>query len=223
MIAALSKAFLQLYDPVFRRVVGRAFLWSTVLFLAMVALAWWVIVSIRYFDLTWLNTIADMVGWLASLIIAMLLFPSVALMAVSLLLEDIARAVEARHYPGLPPPRAQGIGEQVNAALRLALMSLVLNLLALPLYFVPVVNAFVFYGLNGYLLGREYFELVAARRLDIADVHRLWRRYRGRLCLAGAVITFLLSIPFVGWALPTVATAFMLHLFESLRRRGFAS
>ena len=219
MIAALTKAFFQLYDPVFRRVVGRAFLWSTVLFLAMVALAWWVIVSIRYFDRTWLNAVADMVGWLASLIIAMLLFPSVALMAVSLLLEDIARAVEARHYPGLPPPRAQGIGEQVNAALRLALMSLALNLLALPLYFVPVVNVFVFYGLNGYLLGREYFELVAARRFEVADVHRLWRRYRGRLCLAGAVITFLLSIPFVGWALPTVATAFMLHLFESLRRR----
>jgi uncharacterized protein involved in cysteine biosynthesis len=146
----------------------------------------------------------------------------VALMAVSLLLEDIARAVESRHYPGLPPPRPQGIGEQVNAALRLAAMSLLLNLLALPLYLIPAVNVFVFYGLNGYLLGREYFELVAARRLDIADVHRLWRRYRGRLCLAGAVIAVLLSIPFVGWALPTVATAFMLHLFESLRRHEAA-
>ena len=67
------------------------------------------------------SAVADMVGWLASLIIAMLLFPSVALMAVSLLLEDIARAVETRHYPGLPPPRAPGIGEQCNAALRLAL------------------------------------------------------------------------------------------------------
>jgi uncharacterized protein involved in cysteine biosynthesis len=222
MIAALVRAFLQLYDPVFRRVVGRAFLWSMALFAAMVGLSWWLIASIRYFELDWLDTLVDALGWAASLIVAIFLFPSVALMAVSLLLEDIARAVESRHYPGLPPPRPQGIGEQVNAALRLAAMSLLLNLLALPLYLIPAVNVFVFYGLNGYLLGREYFELVAARRLDIADVHRLWRRYRGRLCLAGAVIAVLLSIPFVGWALPTVATAFMLHLFESLRRHEAA-
>jgi hypothetical protein len=39
MIAALVRAFLQLYDPVFRRVVGRAFLWSMALFAAMVGLS----------------------------------------------------------------------------------------------------------------------------------------------------------------------------------------
>jgi len=222
MFAALAKAFAQLHDPVFRRVVARAFAWSSAAFLAMVALAWWLIASIRFFDIGWLNAIVDVLGWAASLVVAALLFPSVALMVVSLLLEDIARAVEAKHYPGLPPPRAQGVGEQVAAALRLAVVALAFNLLALPLYFVPVVNVFVFYGLNGYLLGREYFELVGARRLDTAGVRSLWRRYRGRLCLAGAVITFLLSIPFVGWAMPTVATAFVLHLFESLRRQEAA-
>ena len=36
----------------------------------------------------------------------------------------------------------------------------------LPLYLVPVLNVIVFYGINAYLLGREYFEMVALRRLD---------------------------------------------------------
>lgn len=218
MLAALAKSFVQLNDPVFLRVMARGFLWSTAAFLVLVALSWWIIASIHYFGIGWLDTVIDVLGGAAALVIAGLLFPSIALMVVSLLLEDIAGAVEAKHYPGLPPPRPQGIGEQVASAIQLAVVALALNLLVLPLYFVPMVNVFVFYGLNGYLLGREYFELVGARRLEIAGIRSLWRRYRGRLCLAGAVITFLLSIPFIGWAMPTVATAFMLHRFEALRR-----
>ncbi len=80
-------------------------------------------------------------------------------------------------------------------------------------------NLFVFYLLNGYLLGREYFELVAARRFDAAGVRRLRRKYRGRVMLAGVVIAFLLTVPIVNLVTPIVATGFMLHVFERLRRR----
>jgi uncharacterized protein involved in cysteine biosynthesis len=38
--------------------------------------------------------------------------------------------------------------------------------------------------------------------------------------LAGAVITFLLTIPLVNLVTPIIATAFMLHVFEDLRRRS---
>jgi CysZ protein len=95
----------------------------------------------------------------------------------------------------------------------------VLNILALPLYFVPIINVFVFYLLNGYLLGREYFELVAARRFDAAGTRRLRRKFRGRVMLAGVVIAFLLTVPIVNLVTPVVATGFMLHVFERLRRR----
>src|SRR3546814_18922147 len=75
-----------------------------------------------------------------------------------------------------------------------------------------------FYLLNGYLLGREYFEMVAVRRLDLAGAKRLRRDFRGRVVLAGAVIAFLLTIPLVNLVTPMIATAFMLHVFEGLRR-----
>ena len=35
---------------------------------------------------------------------------------------------------------------------------------------------------------------------------------------AGAVITFLFTIPVVNWFMPAFATAFMVHVFESTRR-----
>lgn len=223
MIVAFARAFGQMDDPAFRRVVGRAFMISALVFCTLLAVAWWLIAATRLFDFFWLEAAVDALGWVAALIVTWLLFPAIAVSVVSFMLEDVARAVEARHYPALPPVRAQPVAEAIWGALRLAAVALVLNVLALPLYIVPVLNVFVFYGLNGYLLGREYFELVGVRRLDAGTVRRLWRHHRGRLCLAGVAMTFLLSLPVIGWAMPTVAAAFALHLFEPLRRREAVS
>ncbi len=166
-------------------------------------------------------------GIFAVLIASFFLFPAVMVMALSFLLEDVAAAVERRHYPGLPPARLQPWREAVVGALAFAGVTVALNLLFLPVYLLllvaPPLNLFVFYLLNGYLLGREYFELVALRRLDAAAVKRMRRGHRGRVLLAGAVIAFLLTLPLVNLLMPIVATGFMLHVFERLRRSDTAT
>ena len=81
-----------------------------------------------------------------------------------------------------------------------------------------MLNVFVFAAVNGYLLGREYFELMASRRLDPAKADAMRRRYGGQVWLAGIVITGLLSIPVLNWFLPVIGAASMLHLFEKLRQ-----
>jgi CysZ protein len=143
---------------------------------------------------------------------------------MAMLLDDIAAAVERRYYPELPPGREQPLVEAILGNLIFIAVTLILNLLVLPLYFVlifiPPLNLLLFYLLNGYLLGREYFEMVAARRLDLAATKRLRRDFRGRVILAGAVIAFLLTIPIVNLVTPIIATAFMLHTFEDLRRQA---
>ena len=231
MFSALAKAFGQLPDPAFRRVLLRSVLAALVVFTAVWIAAW--------FGLSWAGEALsgwaalepggfwdEVVGWVvgaagvvAVLVASFVLFPAVMLIALSLLLDDIAEAVERRHYPELPPARGQPLGEVITGALLFLAKSLVLNILALPLYLVPLVNLFVFYLLNGYLLGREYFELVAMRRFDAAGARRLRRKYRGRVMLAGVVIAFLLTVPIVNLVTPVVATGFMLHVLERLRRR----
>ena len=235
MFSALAKAFGQLSDPAFRRVLVRSVLAALVVFIAVWIAAW--------FGLSWLGEALSgwaelepggfwdkVVGWVvgaagvvAVLVASFFLFPPIMSIALSFMLESIATAVERRHYPELPPARAQAIGEAVKVALAFAAAILLLNLLALPLYlllmFVPPLNVFVFYLLNGYLLGREYFELVAARRFDAEGVRRLRRRYRGQVMLAGVVIAFLLTVPIVNLVTPVVATGFMLHVLERVRRR----
>lgn len=219
MIAALFKALNQMPDPAFRKVIGQTFLFSVLLFAALLVGTWWLLAETQLFPWAWLETIVDALGWFAGLVAAFFLFPGAALIIISFMLEPVARAVEAKHYPDLSPPRPQPVSEAVWIGVRFAAISVLLNLLVLPLYFVPVLNVFVFATLNGYLLGREYFELIAPRRLEPAAIRPMWKRYRGRLWIAGVVITMLLSIPFVNWIMPVAAAAFLLHIFEKLRRQ----
>jgi CysZ protein len=98
-------------------------------------------------------------------------------------------------------------------------LTILVNLFALPVYLLmPGINFFVFLGLNGYLFGREYFEVVALRRLDRTATGAARQRFAGRVYLGGVVIAGLFIVPLVNLVAPVIATAFMVHLFEDLRR-----
>jgi uncharacterized protein involved in cysteine biosynthesis len=143
----------------------------------------------------------------------------IAAAILSFFLDGAIDAVEARHYPGLPPPRRPGIAEQSWMALRLLLQGIVLNLLALPLYLIPAINLMVFYGLNGYILGREYFEMVATRRLEPAERRRFRRDCRFAWFAMGAVIAILATLPGLNLVAPLVAVGAMTHGFMAWRAR----
>jgi CysZ protein len=99
-------------------------------------------------------------------------------------------------------------------------LTILLNLLALPVYVLaPGINVFLFLGLNGYLFGREYFEVVALRRLDVMTVRAVRQRFGGRVFAGGVVIAGLFALPLVNLVAPVIATAFMVHIFQELRRR----
>ena len=236
MVSALAKAFGQLTDPASRGVLWRAVGASALLFVLLwvgfgFALGWLSGLLVTWLggfeflsgSLDILQTVFEGVSFAGVIFVSFLLFPAAVALVLSFLLEDIAESVERRHYPGLPPARNQPIGESIVGALSFFATATILNLILLPLYlillFLPPFNLFVFYGLNGYLLGREYFEVVALRRLDRQSAQGLRRRYRGKVFLAGVIIAFLLTIPFVNLLTPLVATGFLLHIFEGLRTR----
>lgn len=237
MFAALSKAIQQCSDPTFRRVLLRSLGFSVVVFVLLwivagLLLSWgggwlldWIAAEGVWQDI--LEVVFGAAGVGGVLFASFILFPAVMVMVLSFLLEDIAGAVEARHYPGLPPARPQPIGEMLRSGLAFAAVTVAINLVALPFYllllFLPPFNLILYYGVNGYLFGREYFEIVAFRRLTPVETKRLRRRYGARLFLAGILITVMMTIPLVNLFAPIVAAAFMVHIFEDLRRRAGAS
>lgn len=222
MISALAKAFAQLPHPAFRRVLVIGIAAALVTFIALNAALWWLLIELQLFQTGWIDAMIDVLGGVAVFVLSLIFFPAIVTIVVGVLLDDIVRAVEARHYPTLPPARERPWIEDLATTLRFAAVTLLLNLLAIPVYLVLLFTGFgilVFYVLNGYLLGREYFELVALRRLDRGQATALRRANRLRLWLAGAGITFLLSLPVINLVAPMLATAFMVHLFEALRQR----
>ena len=222
MFAALAKAFAQLDDTRLQRIL----LWSVGLalgvLLALGLLSWFVVVHLHLFSWAWLESLFEWGSGLVIAILLILLFPAAISATIGLFLEAVAETVEGRHYPGLAQPRAQAIHEALLSGLKFALVAILLNLAALPVYvvgiFLPPLNLFVFYGLNGYLLGREYYETVALRRLDAKQANEVRRRNRWRVFLAGVAITVLLTVPLLNLIAPVIATAFMVHIFESIRR-----
>lgn len=222
MIAALLRAIAQLDDPRFRGVawltLGLSIATSLVLFGVCSA----ALLAIPKFETHWIELIADAAIALGAPVLAWLLFPTVVSVVVTLWFERAARAVEARHYPERAVPRKQSLAEQIVPPLRLAVLGILLNLVALTIFWIVPVYIFVFYGLNGYLVGREYFELVALRRLPWREVRELRRQHRLSVLIAGVAIAGMLSIPLVNWLTPVIAVAFMVHVFERLHRKAGA-
>ena len=219
MFGDLAKAVRQLDDPRLRRL-----LWiSAGLTLGAALLLWagigWLLAETALFAMIWLEWVTDLLGGAVVVLLTIMLLPAGASAFLGVFLEDAAAAVEARHYPDLPAAPEQPVWQGIVTGLRFLGVTVAANVLLLPFLLLGPVFPFVFYLVNGYLLSREYYELVAFRRLDDSTARHLRRAHQGSLLISGVVIVFLLTVPVINLIIPLVATAFMVHRFERLRRR----
>lgn len=128
--------------------------------------------------------------------------------------ERVAEAVETAHYPGRPgrsPDFWDGLLESLAvmaAILAVALLSLMLGPLLGP--FSPL----LFYGANGWLLGREFFQMAARRHLDEGTATALRKANAAAVTMTGAAIAVLLTVPLLNIAVPVLAAAAFTHLFH---------
>lgn len=224
MLAAFFRSVGLLFDGRILGILGACTLLSLGCFVA----AW--------FGMSWLlttvvpdewkvDTVLEVLGGLAALIAAWFLFPMVTTALVCLFLERIARIVEARDYRDLPPapglPLMQAIGSSIRflaVVVAINVLLLLLLVLSFVLPILPLVVPIAFLVLNGMLLGREYFELVALRRVNVTAARTMRRRNSNEILFAGAGFAALALVPFVNLVLPVLATGTMVHRFEAWRR-----
>ena len=217
------KAFGQIDDRAFRGVLLRA-LGLTVLLLAgfvymASALMGWILPD--QITLWWIGTVhvpgalGSGLGLTAGLILSVFLMIPVASVFVGAFLDQIAGAVEAKHYADLPPVKGGSLWDMILDSLRFLGFLVVVNLLALILYlvFAPVAPL-IFWGVNGLLLGREYFQLVALRRLDLKQANALRRKNFLPIWLAGTLMAIPLTIPVVSLIVPILGVATFTHQFH---------
>lgn len=144
-----------------------------------------------------------------------LLAPVTAMFA-GLFLDDAAEYIEQRHYSHEPAGKAADLLESIWLTVRFTLFVLFANLIALLLVLIPGVNVAVFFLLNGYLLGREYFMFAAMRFRPEAEASRMRSAFGLQIFLAGLIIAGFMAIPLLNLATPVFAAAMMVHLHKFL-------
>ncbi len=217
MFDALSKAINQLFDPRILRVVGISLLLSIVSFVLVLVAVYWALDTFELSSIGWLEATVDWLGIFAAVVIALFLFPPVAVVFLGLFLESIARAVEARHYPELDKAPGVSFTQGLVATLRFFALIVVVNIALLFLLLFPPAYPIGYLVANGFLIAREYWDLVALRRMQPREAKALFSRHTAELVMLGMGTAFLLTIPFANFIAPVIATAVMVHRFEAWR------
>ncbi len=224
LLRAAFAAWRQVLSPPFRKI-----LWKSIgLTLALMALVWFGLTRLFAFylkdnplsaDYPILDGFAFFLAG-AGLFIALAYFlPAVSALVAGYFVDDAAEIVERTAFPGDPPGQPQPLGRSLLYGLRFAGLSIVVNLVALTLFFVPVVNLIAFFSANAYLLGREYFELAAGRFRPMPEAARMRAAFRPTVLLAGAMLAGLVLVPVLNLLTPLFGVALMVHLHKGLSGR----
>jgi CysZ protein len=218
ILGAYARGIGDLAEPTMRRVVVRTLALTLGAYVVAIALALQLPRLIPDTGYEWADMAVAVLSGIGAIFLLAVLFPVVVSAVVGLFLDDVAEAVERRHYPADPPGTALGVVPAILMGLRFAGLVLLVNLIALPFYllllFLPPFGLVLFYLVNGYLIGREYFDLVATRHLPAAQAAALRRAYGLRIVLAGAAGAFLFTLPLAALLAPLVTTAAFVHLFK---------
>jgi uncharacterized protein involved in cysteine biosynthesis len=226
ILSNFLKSVAQFDDPKFRRVLWRGMGLTIVLLIAacllvnfglnqLLSSAW---AANLIGDQSWLGALINIGGVLFTIALSIWLMVPVTSAIIALFLDEVAQAVEARHYPHLPKQTATKLQDQILVGIRFLGILLLANIGALILsMIVPLLAPFVFWATNGYLMGREYFQMAAMRRLPRAQAQELYQRHQGSIWTAGILMAIPMSIPLVGLFIPILGAATFTHQFERLR------
>lgn len=228
IVTAFLRALAQLGDGRFRAVLWRGLGLTLALFVGAFFLLRWGLELLTspegwlgfMADWSWLQWLVSGSSFLVMAVLSVFLMVPVASAFTSLFLDDVADAVEARHYPSLPPAAPPGWTEALRDTLAFLGILVAANLAAFAAYVAfPPAAPFIFFALNGFLLGREYFQLAAMRRVGRAGARDLRRANRLTIWVAGMLMAVPLVVPILGLIVPILGAATFTHIFHALDAR----
>lgn len=221
--AAASRLFSPEFRSVFLKTLGLTLL-------ALVALWFGIESLLEWLAWPWLHSLLpglpSWAGWLGAIVagiilamgMALLVAPVTAIIA-GLFLDDVAEVVERTDYPDDPPGCPVPALHSLVLAMKFFGVVVLGNIVALLLLLVPGVNIAAFFIVNGYLLGREFFEFAAMRFRPEAEAKALRRKHAGTVFLAGLVIAAVLAVPVLNLLTPLFAATMMVHLHKAVSVR----
>jgi CysZ protein len=216
MLAAALRAFRDTFSPGMRTVLWKALGLTVVLFIVVMVAVQIALSMLVGFPWPWLDTVVAVAAGLGLFAGMFFLMAPVMALFAGLYLDDIADLVERRDYPqhspGTPLPTTQAI----LTGVRFGLLVLVVTLALLPTLLLGI-GAVAMVLANAYLLGREYFEMVATRHMPADEARKLRKENAPRVLAAGFIPAFLVAVPFVNIITPIFSTIYFVHIFKQIR------
>jgi CysZ protein len=215
MFASASKAAAIVFEPAFFGIVLKALALTLLLFFVLVAGVLFGLHEVPALHIPLFGGLAALAASVLLTLLVMFLGAPVAALFASLFLGEIASAVEAKHYPNDPPGTEARFWQGLFMGLRLFGWLVLSTLLLLPLdVLLPGFGNLISLVVQGWLLGRTYFELAALRHLDRRGVDQMRRRRSTSIVAGGTLIAIAASIPLVNLLAPLFGTALMVHEFK---------
>ncbi|HTQ13215.1 MAG TPA: EI24 domain-containing protein [Rhizomicrobium sp.] len=223
MFASLGRALATVFNPDFFGVIAKALILTLALFVAAFLALQWALHYLPTLHRPWLNGIVDVLASLGLLALFFIAGAPVAALFGSFFLDGIARSIEARFYPDDAPSEGAPVMASLVTALRFTGLVIAVTLALVPFDIaLPGIGSATSLAADGWLLGRQYFELAALRHLSGSATDAMRRRHRFAILAGGILVSLLTYIPFADLIAPLFGVALMTHMFKYYQHRELA-
>jgi CysZ protein len=220
MFASARRALGMIFEPAFLGVVLKSFLLTLLLFGLMFAGVLYGLQHLPPLPWHWLNLAIAWIGSFLVLLALVVFGAPVAGLFASLFLNGVAKRIEAKYYSGDTKGAGASFLAYLFVGLRLAAEVILVTLALLPAdVTLPIVGLPATLVADGWLLGRQFFELAALRHVSRAEADSMRKRHATGILGAGIVIALVSMIPVANFFAPLFGTAFMVHVFQYYRRQ----
>jgi CysZ protein len=231
MIDAAVKALSQILSPPMRsilwRSIGLALVLVTVLAIGLQRLLSWFATSGEGWAEALLgpgyHTPLNLLSWALSIAAGLgvvlggiFLMPAITSLIAGFFVDDVGDLVEREYYPAEQPGMALPITLATIEGVKIALLTILIYLIALPFVFLAGAGFLVFFIATAWLLGKQYFELAAMRFRPPEEAKLMRKDNASTVFAAGALIAAFVSIPIVNLATPLFGMALMVHMHKRL-------
>ncbi len=214
MFTATIKALNDITSPELRSVLWKSIALSVGLFAALWFGIEFAVGKLNLLSLGWLTSGLQVLTGLGLFAAFFFLMAPVTALFAGLFQDGISAKLEQRHYPMQPSGKALSYVAGLGTSLKFAALTLGIDIVVLPLVFFAGFGAVLILCANAYIIGREYFELAAARYMPMKDAVEMRKANATRIFIAGLIPGALAMVPFVSFVTPIFATSYFLHLFK---------
>lgn len=220
MLKLFKTSILDLLEPDIRTILFKTVILSLFSIIMIVYMCWTLFNTHQVFDIWLLGPILSWAWGLLALIFGALLLPPITIIIGSIYSDSIVDHIEKKYYPSRLGMRQIKLSELGFSISKNFCITIIVNILLAPVYligtFFPIISFLIFYSVNGYLIGKELFETVASRHLEMKDRYLLKKQNNNKVIVGGIIMVGISTIPILNLIAAVLGIVFMTHFFHSL-------